>query len=198
MTKPREILLFWFADADIEAVPAEQRSLWFKKDATFDRAVSDRFTAEIELALAGGLEAWCETPAGRLALIILLDQFPRNVFRDTPRAFAGDPLAQKVVADGLLQGDDQALPFYGRAFHYMPLMHAEERGAQARSVASFARLAQDADAQHREQAAIFHDFARQHQVIVDRFGRFPHRNAILGRPSTDEEKAFLTTPGSSF
>src|SRR5690606_32287203 len=139
-----------------------------------------------------------ETPQGRLALIILLDQFPRNMYRETPQAFAFDAKARALTLEGLQAGDDQALRPIERVFFYLPLEHAEDLALQHRCVELFETLAASLPEETRKSFDGFTDFARKHRVIVERFGRFPHRNAILGRESTDEEIAFLRTPGSSF
>ena len=142
---------------------------------------------------------WAEVPVGRLALILLLDQLPRNIHRDTPAAFAQDAKARDLCLRGLSLGADKALSPLARVFFYLPLEHAESREQQARSVALFEALADEqADGPARETFEGFADFARRHQVIIQRFGRFPHRNAILGRTSTPEEAEFLQQPGSGF
>ena len=150
-------------------------------------------------AAAGELARWEDDPAGRLALILLLDQLPRNLHRHTPAAFAQDDKARALCLKGLTLGVDKGLSPLARVFFYLPLEHAESREQQARSVALFEALA-DEQVTRPARATFegFADFARRHQVIVDRFGRFPHRNAILGRASTEEEAAFLQQPGSGF
>ena len=191
-TEPAQVLEFWFGTpelADTEAVT----SRWFRKDPAFDREIGERFGALMERALAGELQDWAWQPGPALARILLLDQFTRNVFRDTPRAFAGDALALEAARAMVLQGQDQALPPLRRVFVYLPFEHAEDEAAQAESMRLFTRLAQEVPALDG-----YLDYARRHQEIVQRFGRFPHRNAVLGRPSTDEETAFLKQPGSGF
>lgn len=187
-SQPNDVLGFWFG-----APPLTQRRAWFVKDPAFDAHIAGGFGDTIEAALAGGLAGWDATPRGRLARIIVLDQFTRNVFRGTPRAFAGDALALASAEAALAAGEDQQLDPIERIFMYLPLEHAEDVAVQRRSVAAFARLAQG----HAGFDETY-DYALRHQVIVERFGRFPHRNAILGRPSTEEELAFLSGPGSSF
>ena len=173
------ILDFWFASED----------LWFKKDDAFDEIIRQRFVADHESAAAGGLADWRETPDGCLALIVLLDQFPRNMFRGTARAFATDALAINITETAVDRGFDQALPAVRRRFVYMPLMHAEDVDHQRRCVDLFEALENDLGGV---------EYAIKHLEIIQRFGRFPHRNEILGRLSTPEEAAFLETPGSSF
>ena len=182
-----EILHFWFGEDN------ELRPQWFRKDAAFDALIGERFGASIEQALAGGLAGWAEAPGSALARILLLDQFTRNVFRDTPRAFAGDAQALAAARSMLARGHDRALPPLRRVFAYLPFEHAEDRAAQQQSLALYAALGA-ADAA----LASFEDYARRHAAVIERFGRFPHRNAILGRPSTAEELAFLEQPGSRF
>lgn len=199
MHDPDTILQFWFGDsADDAVVAAQQSGLWWSKNARTDTQIRERFEPLVTAAAAGELDGWCATARGWLALIILLDQFPRNIYRDTPAAFALDASAQKLCIEGLAAGIDQQLRPIQRVFFYLPLEHAEDREYQARSVALFKHLA---TRRPPEQAALFTRFvgyAERHQVIVERFGRFPHRNVILGRSSTPEEIEFLRQPGSSF
>jgi uncharacterized protein (DUF924 family) len=181
------VLQFWFGDQDVS------RAEWFRKDPAFDALIASRFGTQVEQALGGGLSAWDGTPAGALARILLLDQFTRNIFRDTPRAFAGDALALAAAQALRARGEDQALPPLRRVFAYLPFEHAEDRALQRLSVALFEGLAA-ADPALESNA----DYARRHAVVIERFGRFPHRNAVLGRASSAEELAFLQQPGSSF
>lgn len=188
-----DVLRFWFEDTE----PKQH----FIKDQAFDQRVRDILGQPHQLAISGALDGWLTDADGCLALCIILDQAPRNMFRDTPQAFASYPQALAVAQHMVAQGFDQQLPFGRRVFAYMPFEHAEDRELQARAVALFEALLQDAAAQDPEMGKRFegsYDYALRHQVIVDRFGRFPHRNAILGRSSTDEERAFLSEPGSSF
>ena len=180
MPEPKEVLAFWF-----EETPKE---LWFRKDEAFDTRIRARFGAACEAALAGGLEAWESTPDGLLALILLLDQFPRNLFRGQAKAFAGDARAVALTLAAIKQGWDAGLETPWRQFLYMPLMHSEDSAIQLLSIERFATLG-DANTL---------DFAHRHKRIIDRFGRYPHRNAALGRPSSAEELAFLQEPGSAF
>jgi uncharacterized protein (DUF924 family) len=189
------VLDFWFNpgnSAEI-AAPGKPRAEWFRKDAAFDAAIRDQFAGLIEAALEGHLRDWEATAPGALARILLLDQFTRNVFRDMPRAFAGDTLAL-AAATCMVDGSDAIrLPPLQRWFVYLPFEHAEELGMQGRSVALFAALAEETPSL---QATL--DYAIRHRDVIARFGRFPHRNAILGRASTAEEIEFLRLPGSSF
>ena len=181
------ILVFWFGPA-----PHAERREWFHKDPAFDATIRARFGDAIDRALAGGFGEWCLRAEGALARVLLLDQFTRNAFRDSPKAFAGDARALATTDDAIARGLDAALDRYQRWFLYMPLQHSEDRATQARSLERFAALARDTglDAPMR--------YVRRHAEIVERFGRFPHRNAILGRASTPEEIEFLRTPGSAF
>ena len=181
-----EILGFWFGDG------AAERPEWFRKDPAFDAAIRERFDAAVEAALDGAHAEWCAEPRGALALTILLDQFTRNIFRDTPRMFSGDARALAVATAEVDAGRDRALGRYERQFLYLPFEHAEDLAAQERSIALFRRLAAE------EGLASLVEWAEKHAVIIRRFGRYPHRNAILGRPSTPEEIAFLAEPGSRF
>lgn len=196
---PETIIDFWFGEKGADSVVAKrQTSLWFKKQASTDALIKERFEQTLLSAAAGELDSWCDTASGRLALIIVLDQLPRNIYRDSPRAFAFDPLAREHCQAGLERHDDTTLPAVHRVFFYLPLEHAEDRVLQARSVALFNELAAQVSEDAKAIFDGFADFAQRHRVIVDRFGRFPHRNAILGRESTAQELEFLMQPGSSF
>lgn len=180
---------FWFTGAP--------RREWFQKDEAFDREIAQRFGALIEQALQGGLQSWdADGPQAVLARILVLDQFCRNVYRDTPQSFAGDPQALQAALALIDAGADQQLPPLQRAFVYMPLEHAEDLPMQEQAVVLFARMAaEEADSQH---LAGMLDYARRHRDVIQRFGRFPHRNAILQRASTPAETEFLKQPGSKF
>ncbi len=197
--QPDSVLDFWFGPPGGAAeVAGRQTRLWFGKSPENDQAVIDRFSATLVAATAGALEHWAATPRGRLALVIVLDQFPHHIHRDRPQAFATDPqaLAQSLAA--LDAGEDKQLSPIERVFLYLPLEHAESLAMQERSVALFESLAHAADTDERALFDNFLDYARQHRDVVARFGRFPHRNAILGRRSTAEEIEFLQLPGSRF
>lgn len=182
-----EVLAFWFDDADVA------RPEWFRKDPAFDDLIRQRFGGLIEQALAGAIDDWAATPEGALARIVVLDQFPRNVFRDTPRAFAGDRQALAAARALVDTGGDRLLPPRRRSFVYLPFEHAEDRAAQQTAVDLFGALAAE-----RPDLADLLEWARRHQVVIERFGRFPHRNRVLGRVDTAEEAAFLLEPGSRF
>jgi uncharacterized protein (DUF924 family) len=196
---PAEILAFWFGPLDEYGNVVEDKTpMWWQKHDEIDAEIRARFEATVQAARRGELDAWQETPDGRVALIVALDQFPRNIYRGTAEAFASDGQALTLAQTGIEQNHDQQVPFIYRLFFYLPLEHAEDRAVQAQSVGHFVQLREQAPAAMQEAAANYLDYAKQHQVIIDRFGRFPHRNAILKRAPTDEEEAFLQEPNSSF
>ncbi|MBP1205687.1 uncharacterized protein (DUF924 family) [Duganella sp. 1411] len=193
---------FWFQPGAGQAADAPRRE-WFQKDDAFDREIHSRFGALIERALAGGLLEWdADGPQARLARILLLDQFTRNVHRGTPLAFAGDALALRAARAMVDDGQDLALPPLQRSFVYLPFEHAEDMAMQEQAVALYTRMENDerdaAPAATVKGIAGMLDYARRHREVIRRFGRFPHRNAILGRASTAEEEAYLGQPGSGF
>lgn len=192
MSDSEEILTFWFDEIrDEPSYFEEYAPRWFAQNADFDQEIVQRFQADYELAAQGKLAHWTETARGGVALILVLDQFPRNMFRNDPRAFATDPLAQHTAEQVIAAGFDRQLRSVERYFVYVPFMHSEKREHQQRSVMLFQQLA--------EQRAYFDtSYAVRHQEVIDRFGRFPHRNSVLGRASTPAELAFLKQPGSSF
>ncbi|MGL6494169.1 DUF924 family protein [Aeromonas veronii] len=194
------LLALWFGDEADDVLRATQQALlWWGKNSKTDALLASRFGELAEAAAKGSLAHWAGLPSGRLALILLLDQLPRNIHRGTPAAFAQDPLARDLCLKGLSIGADKSLSPLERVFFYLPLEHAESREQQARSVALFEALAaEQAGTPAQATFAGFADFARRHQVIIERFGRFPHRNDILSRASTPEEAAFLQQPGSGF
>jgi uncharacterized protein (DUF924 family) len=192
IASPREILDFWFLPPEAEGY-GQPRMAWFRKDATFDEAIRARFLAAVEAALAGKLDEWATTPQSALALLILLDQFTRNLFRGEARCFAGDAAALRVAETVIANGWDQAINAVERTFVYLPFEHSEALADQERSLALFGALAATDPG-----AAGFLDYAQRHHEVIVRFGRFPHRNAALGRPSSAEEIAYLALPGSGF
>ena len=194
-----QVLAFWFGAAEPSDASALTRSAqWFTKSDAFDTEIRQRFGALIGEARAGQLDAWAATPWGRVALTLLLDQFTRNAFRGTPDSFAGDAQALVLAQDGLENGHTAALPPVVQTFMLLPLKHAEDPALQARSVAAFTELMRHATPASQALLASALDYAHQHQRVIARFGRFPHRNAILGRPSTPEEQAYLAQPGAGF
>lgn len=184
-----EVLLFWFGPAS-ERGKAHKH--WFVKSEAFDLEVRERFLAVYEDAAAGKLTHLKESAADCLALIVLLDQFPRNMFRGTPRAFATDPLALETARHAVARGFDRSLLPMERLFVYLPFEHSENLADQERAC----DLTQPLDLVVPELKA--YSYALAHRDVIRRFGRFPHRNAILGRASTPEELEFLKGPGSSF
>jgi uncharacterized protein (DUF924 family) len=176
LAHPAEILTFWFA-------PGVQ-PLWFAATPDFDEQLRGRFLATYRAAAADQLTDWDATAEGALALVIVLDQFPLNLFRGQPESFATEAAARAVTDRAIAQGFDQALPPEQRQFLYLPFMHSETWADQERSVALYQQPGLE-DSLH---------FARHHADLIRRFGRFPHRNAILGRPSTPEEDAYLASP----
>lgn len=199
METAHTLLQFWFGTSDDDAeVARAQSALWWSKDASTDTTIRTRFAGLLAQAEDGALDDWLATPRGRLALIVLTDQFPRNMYRDTPEAFAFDHLARAWCEAGLALGADQALRPIERVFFYLPLEHSEALADQQRAVALFEALSGDGAATLQPTLASNLDFALRHRDIIARFGRFPHRNRILGRASTPEETAFLREKGSSF
>ena len=188
----QDVLDLWFLPPDNPAY-GQSRMEWFRKDDAFDAHIRARFGTLIDAAIDGGLRAWDATPHGALARLIVLDQLTRNVYRGTPRAFAGDAQALALAVALTQAAQDQQLPPMLRAFAYLPFEHAEDLAMQARAVELFQLLSQ---AQPGFDGML--DYAQRHQEVIARFGRFPHRNAMLGRPSTPEEVEFLRQPGSSF
>lgn len=196
-----EVLAFWFGAPDGPGY-ARPRAEWFRKDPAFDASIAQRFGALVDQALDGGLTDWFVSPLhapqaqkalAALARVIVLDQFPRNLFRGHARAFAGDAAALGTARAIVAAGADRGLTGVQRQFVYLPFEHAEDLDAQRESIRLFERLAGDEPA-----LGDLVEWARRHHDIVARFGRFPHRNAALGRPSTAAEIEFLRQPGSSF
>ncbi len=186
------VLDFWFGAPD-SAPFGTQRDIWFKKDKAFDALVAERFGPLIERALRGELDAWSDSAHSALARVLLLDQLTRNAFRGQPRSFAGDAQALAEASAMVGRRFDETLPPFMRAFAYMPFEHAEGLAMQDESVRLFTRLVAEAP-DHAEML----DYAHRHRAVIERFGRFPHRNAILGRASTAEEIAYLKQAGSGF
>ena len=196
-----EVLSYWLGaaqptDADI----LSHQSLWFSKSDVTDAEIRIRFGPLVEEALSGAIDCWANSPLGRLALIIVLDQFTRNLFRGTAKSFAGDPQALQFALDGILASHDvhTSVPRPARIFYYLPLEHAEDGPLQSQSVAAFSQLHDLAEPELLSFFANTLDYALQHQQVITRFGRFPHRNSILGRASTPAEQAYLCEPGAGF
>ncbi|MFV0680196.1 DUF924 family protein [Ottowia sp.] len=201
---PQDVLTFWFgASPPTDEAALALKSQWFTKSDVFDEQIRQRFGATIDAALAGQLNEWASEPLGWLALIVVLDQFTRNTLRGDARSFAGDAAARALAAEGLARGWERELCWLARPFALLPLEHSEEQAAQDESVARFSAL--QSDAQHKDvpepvQALLDGnlDYAERHRDVIHRFGRFPHRNAVLGRANTDEEREYLAQPGAGF
>jgi uncharacterized protein (DUF924 family) len=188
---PEDVLDFWFGPPGSPEREGD-REPWWRADRAFDAEVRRRFLGLHEAAAVGRLDGWRATPEGALALVLALDQFPRNMFRGTPRAYATDASALAVAEEALARGFDRRLPFTLAKFFYMPPMHSEDPARQRRCVALVEARRGEPGGERSLRSA------RRHCEIVERFGRFPHRNAVLGRPSTAAELAFLREPDSSF
>lgn len=195
MVQSQDVLDFWFGSDDEPPGPERQKR-WFIKDEQFDERIRQNFGEALEQAIRGDYDEWAQTARGRLALIILLDQFSRNIFRGSPRAWSQDLLAQKLTLEGLEKGDDEELSAIERGFFYLPLEHAEDHHLQELSVEKFRAIAKQNPKD--EFVAGMLDYALRHHEIIDRFGRFPHRNEVISRPTTAEEATFLDQPNSSF
>ncbi len=194
-----ELFGFWFGSSNDDAEVGEsQSSLWWASNAETDDLLGARFGQAAAAAAAGTLDHWSGSPRGRLALILLLDQLPRVIHRGTPGAFAQDAKARRVAGKGLASGADHLLRPIERVFFFLPFEHSEDAADQQRSVELFRGLAAEVPETWKKLFDTYVDFAVRHREIVDRFGRFPHRNAILGRESTPEETEFLKQPGSAF
>lgn len=187
---PDTILDFWFDRA--AGRDLQPRKAWWEKNPAFDEEIRRRFGEAVESALAGGFENWRGHAEGALALVILLDQFPRNMFRGQPKAYAGDERARAIAHAAIGRGFDIAVPPVMRQFFYMPLQHSEAIEEQDLSVLLFTALEKELPGNE------LLDYAERHRAIITQFDRFPHRNAVLGRESTPAEIEFLKQPGSSF
>ncbi len=175
-----DVIAFWFEEISPEA--------WFKKDKEFDKMLTERANAIVRKALNGQLDNWSESAEGAVGLVILLDQFTRNIFRDTPQAFSGDEMALVISLKASDSGWFAGLSNMFKQFLLMPMMHSEDIFIQERSLPLFKLHTNE----------LTYNYAIKHRNIIAKFGRFPHRNALLGRPSTKEELVFLTQPGSTF
>lgn len=196
---PDSILEFWFGTSrgDPEAL-AERNAIWFTADEAFDQKVRGRFSAHLEQAARGEYKLWKLTPRGTLALIIIFDQFPRNIYRSTPQAFTYDERALALCRDGVAMGIDRELDVIERTFFYLPLEHAEDLDAQDKSLVCFEKLDADAPAPLKAITADYLQYAVSHREIVRRFGRFPHRNLVLGRTSTPAEIEWIAFDSKTF
>jgi uncharacterized protein (DUF924 family) len=190
-TTVHDVLDFWFGPPD-SAERGTRRDVWFRKSDAFDKSVRDSFLPLYQRALAGRLAGWNEAPHSLLALIIVFDQLPRNMFRNDARAFATDGRALSAAQQMVACGWDRQLAPVARCFVYLPFEHAEDPAMQERALELFGGLSNE------PVVGDMPEWARKHHAVIARFGRFPHRNAILGRASTPEEIEFLAQPGSSF
>ena len=194
MNTTEHILSYWFGDEFVDGYPSKPRdALWFQSSPKTDQEIKSRFAPDIERAAKGQLDLWRKEPRGLLALITLLDQFPRNVYRGTARAFAYDARARELCMLGIDRGADKELRSIERTFFYLPLEHSEQLADQNLCVELMEKLVEEVSARHKKKALSYLSYARSHQKIIAEFGRFPHRNAILGRESSLAEAEFLQT-----
>lgn len=193
------ILAFWFKEQELTAPQIDGRmDQWFGEDPVFDEEIAREFADDVERASEGELDHWAHKPRGRLALILLLDQFRRNIYRNKPEAFARDKFALKLCVEGAMEKKDKGLSPIERVFFYMPLQHAESRKVQSKSREIYGKLAGAVSATYKETFETVAQFADLHADIIEQFGRFPHRNAILGRANTPEEDAYLAGDAPTF
>lgn len=188
--RAQALLDFWFGPPG-DPEHENHRHIWFKSTPEYDATLRDLFLADYEQAASGALEAWETAPESALALLLLLDQIPRNIFRASPRAYAADAMAREVADRALARGFDQHFPKPWRKFFYLPLHHSEDLADQRRSVVLFDSVREDRDPDDREEQGGLRRYGLPYVEVIARFGRFPHRNAILGRVSTPEEIAFM-------
>jgi uncharacterized protein (DUF924 family) len=194
-----EILSFWFKEQALSAPQIDRRmDTWFGEDPVFDHEIEKEFEDDIELACKGQLNHWAEDPRGRLALILLIDQFRRNIYRNTAKAFEMDKFALKLCVEGAMEKKDKGLSPIQKVFFYMPLQHTESAKVQAKSVELFTRLAESVSPTYQETFLTIAQFAELHKDIIDQFGRFPHRNTLLGRKNTPEEDEYLAGDSPDF
>jgi uncharacterized protein (DUF924 family) len=194
-----DVLAFWLGHLDeLGIAPADVSARWYKKDETFDREVRVRFEVTWHRVRAGEYDTWLSTARGRLAYVLVLDQLSRNMFRNSARAFEGDEQALEAAERGVELGHDLDLHGDERVFLYMPFMHSENLVVQARGVELFRAFRDAAEGRLREHVNRSLRYAERHRDIIAEWGRFPHRNNVLGRESTAAESAFLEQPGSSF
>lgn len=193
------ILSFWFKEQELSAPQIDQRmEIWFSEDPVFDHEIEKLFANDVDSASEGRLNHWAVDTHGRLALIILIDQFRRNIYRGTAEAFSKDKLALRLCVEGAMEKKDQGLSPIQRVFFYMPLQHAESCKVQAKAAELYNRLAETVSATDRETFLTVAQFAELHKDIIDQFGRFPHRNALLKRANTAEESEYLAGDSPDF
>ncbi|SIN93922.1 DUF924 family protein [Salinivibrio sp. ES.052] len=195
----QDVLVFWFGEDDERQIPSSEcQERWFGGGSETDDIIRSRFQTWVSAAGAGSLNHWVDTAEGRLALIILLDQFPRNLYRGLSAAYRYDALALALCKAGLAKGDDQTLAPLQRVFFYLPLEHAEDEADQQEALFRFDQLRQHVSVEARHWYEQYYDYARQHYDIISTFGRFPHRNAVMGRLSTPEERLWLSETEQRF
>ena len=193
------VLAFWFREQALSAPQIDHRmDIWFGEDPVYDHEIEREFKNDVEAASDGRLMHWANTPRGRLALILLLDQFRRNIYRGTAKAFSHDKIALKLCVEGAMEKKDSGLSPIEKVFFYMPLQHSESKKVQAKSVALYMRLAEAVTPTYRETFETIAQFAELHVDIVKTFGRFPHRNALLARENTPEEAEYLAGDAADF
>jgi uncharacterized protein (DUF924 family) len=193
------ILSFWFMEQTLSAPKIDGRmDTWFGEDPVFDEEIAKEFAEDVERASDGALDHWAHEPRGRLALILLLDQFRRNIYRNTAEAFEKDRAALKLCVEGAMEKKDHGLAPIHKAFFYMPLQHAESRKVQAKSRVIYQRLAEAVSPTYKETFETIAQFAELHADIVERFGRFPHRNKLLERENSPDEEEYLTGDSPDF
>ena len=193
------ILLFWFKEQELSGPQIDRRmDIWFGTDPVLDHEIEKEFGDDVAAASEGRLDHWAADPHGRLALILLIDQFRRNIYRNSAEAFSMDKLALKLCVEGAMEKKDIGLTPLQRIFFYMPLQHAESRKVQAKSVNLYNRLAEAVSPTYRETLLTIAQFAELHRDIIDQFGRFPHRNKLLNRDNTAEEDEYLATDSPDF
>lgn len=194
-----EILSFWFMEQELSAPQIDGRmDIWFGEDPVFDEEIAKEFSDDVEKASEGKLDHWAHEPRGRLALILLLDQFRRNIYRNTPEAFAKDKAALKLCVEGAIEKKDKGLAPIHRVFFYMPLQHAESGKVQAKSREIYRRLADAVSPTYKETFETIAQFAELHADIIEQFGRFPHRNKLLKRKNSPEEEEYLAGDSPGF
>ncbi len=199
LVRIEDVLTFWFKEHALSAPQIDRRmDIWFGADPVLDLEITKEFSNDVELASAGKLDYWAESPRGRLALIIMVDQFRRNIHRNTAQAFSRDTVALKYCVEGAMKKHEQDLAPIEKVFFYMPLQHAESRKVQAKSVKLYKRLITSASPTYRETFETVLQFAELHRDIIDQFGRFPHRNTLINRENTPEENEYLSGDSPSF
>jgi uncharacterized protein (DUF924 family) len=194
-----KILEFWFGTfPNAWTADESKQDMWFRSGADYDAEIFSRFGSDYFRAVDGELDSWAESPRGRLALIILLDQFSRHIHRGSAEAFAQDEKAQQLCIEGISAGDDQNLHPVERSFFYLPLEHAEDLERQNLAIEAYSQLIQDVPEQYRQPLEVALEWAQKHHYVIERFGRFPELNETLGRESTAEEIAFVEAGEYSF